>query len=103
MERGGDTDVGAVPHGHQFLIFAGLYAIVDVWGVRRWAAALIPAGWNPLLAYLLADLMYPLLMVVNINMSPSGTVGILRTVCLGVGLILLTSWLTAKEVLRLKV
>jgi len=85
------------------LIFAGLYAIVDVWKVQWWAAPLIPAGSNPLLAYMLADLAYPLVMVMGISMSASGAVGILRTLCFALGLILLTSWLTAKEVLRLRV
>ena len=39
-------------------IYAGLYLLMDVWGVRRWAAIVQSAGENPLLAYLLSTMMY---------------------------------------------
>ncbi|PKO19483.1 hypothetical protein CVU37_03380 [candidate division BRC1 bacterium HGW-BRC1-1] len=39
-------------------IYAGLYLLMDVWGVRRWAAIVQPAGENPLLAYLLSTMLY---------------------------------------------
>ena len=92
--------------GISCLIFAGLYALVDVWQPRRprrWAAPLIPVGTNPLLAYLLADLTYPVLIVLDVDMSASGASGIVRTACLALGLFLLTSWLTAKKLLRVRI
>ena len=82
---------------------AGLYTLVDARRLRRWAAPLIPVGTNPLLAYLLADLTYPVLLVLGIDMSALGARGIIRHACLALGLFLFTSWLTAKKLLRVRI
>jgi predicted acyltransferase len=102
-KRGATPTWALYSTGISCLIFAGLYTLVDVWRLRRWAAPLIPVGTNPLLAYLLADLTYPVLLVLGIDLSASGASGIIRNACLALGLFLLTSWLTAKKLLRVRI
>lgn len=61
------TDAFAlVTTGLSCLIFLGMYLLVDVAGLRRYARWLEPAGTNPLLAYLLPGLIGPALGLLGI-------------------------------------
>jgi predicted acyltransferase len=42
--------------GWCFLLLAGFYAIIDLWGSRRWAFPLVVVGMNSIAAYLIAHL-----------------------------------------------
>ena len=42
--------------GWCFLLLGGFYAVVDVWGRRRWAFPLVVVGMNSIAAYLIAHL-----------------------------------------------
>jgi predicted acyltransferase len=42
--------------GWCFLLLAGFYLVVDLWGRRRWAFALVVVGMNSIAAYLIAHL-----------------------------------------------
>ena len=42
--------------GWCFLLLTGFYAVVDVWGRRRWAFPLVVVGMNSIAAYLIAHL-----------------------------------------------
>lgn len=48
-------------------VWVGIYVVMDVVGFRKWAIVLRPAGENPLFAYVLAPLVYNLLVVLHIN------------------------------------
>ena len=48
-------------------IFAALYWLVDVKKISRWANVVRPAGANPLLAYILPDIVYVLLSLFGIH------------------------------------
>ncbi len=84
------------------LIFMLLYWIVDCQGRKIWARFLQPAGENPLLAYILPDIFYPLLSIGGIKFYAqhlgSGLPGIFRS--LGLGLLML--WITG-QLTKLKI
>ena len=42
--------------GWCFLLLAGFYAVIDLWGRRRWAFPLVVIGMNSIAAYLIAHL-----------------------------------------------
>jgi heparan-alpha-glucosaminide N-acetyltransferase len=42
--------------GWCFLLLAGFYLLVDLWGSRRWAFPLVVVGMNSIAAYLIAHL-----------------------------------------------
>jgi len=42
--------------GYSSLFLAGFYLIVDVWGLRRWAAPFVWIGMNPITIYMLDNL-----------------------------------------------
>lgn len=50
---GATESFALVTAGISCLLFAVFFSLIEVSGSRRWAALLIPAGANPLLAYLL--------------------------------------------------
>lgn len=49
------------------LIYVALYWLVDMMRIRRWAFFLKPAGENPLLAYILPDIVYAALGVAGLD------------------------------------
>ena len=42
--------------GWCFLLLAGFYTVIDIWGVRRWAFPLVVIGMNSIAAYCIAHL-----------------------------------------------
>jgi len=42
--------------GWCFLLLAGFYVVIDLWGVRRWAFPLVVVGMNSIAAYCIAHL-----------------------------------------------
>lgn len=61
-------------------IFAGFYALMDMMGKTKWANWLRPAGENPLLAYILAPIIYAFVEMAGVNpfrlIAGSGVAGI---------------------------
>jgi len=47
------------------LLFLGFYVLMDVLMVRRWASVLQPVGKNPLLAYILPDIVVCVLLLIS--------------------------------------
>lgn len=66
--------------GWSVLVMALLYWILDVRKWYRWAAYFRPAGMNPLLAYLLPDILYAATGSFYFSIGNSGFGGILRSV-----------------------
>jgi predicted acyltransferase len=83
-------------------LFAFLYWLVDLKGVRAWASFVRPAGRQPLLAFFLPHLFYSFLAVVGITLLEhyfsAGIPGILRSLVLALILIGLTELLTRVHV-----
>jgi heparan-alpha-glucosaminide N-acetyltransferase len=75
--------------------FALLYWVVDVKKYSRWAAFVRPAGANPLLAYILPDIVYALLALFGIQVLSQlfgdGAVGIIRSLVFSVAMVRLTA------------
>jgi heparan-alpha-glucosaminide N-acetyltransferase len=77
------------------LVWAGLYWVMDVRGLRAWSIVVRPAGINPLLAYILHPMLYLAAGVVGIRLGfyksselplVVNIVGCLAMACLVVGL-----------------
>jgi heparan-alpha-glucosaminide N-acetyltransferase len=75
-------------------IFACLYWIVDVKKMVRWAVFVRPAGANPLLAYILPDIVYVLLSLFGVHVLSQyfgeGIIGIIRSLVFSVAMVWLT-------------
>lgn len=84
------------------VVFAFIYWLADVKGIRNWARFLEPAGKNPLLTYLLPFLFYPL---VGASWLPeafySGALGFAKAAAFSLFILWIAYWLT-KRGLRLQ-
>jgi heparan-alpha-glucosaminide N-acetyltransferase len=82
------------------VVFASLYWLVDVRGIKRWARFLVPVGRNPLLVYFLSFMLHPLMQVLGVHQLNdtfhAGWPGALRTVVVAVLLVLFSDWLTTR-------
>ena len=96
------------------LVFLGFYLVLDVAGLRRAASFLVPAGRNPLAAYLLPDQLNNILLllgaVLPINLwrifwpfaDKGGAAGMLNAAAMTALILLFTTLLTrAKVILKL--
>ncbi len=87
-------------------VYAFMYWLVDVRGIKRWANLIVPAGKNTLLLYFVSFLAHPLLYWLGIHFINdyfnSGIVGIIRTVLYSVILTLLISWMTIRCRIKLQ-
>lgn len=79
-------------------IFIFVYWLVDVKGIRSWAAFLQPAGSNPLLVYLLPDIYYALFRTFHRSIAMVGWVGVWRPVALTALILIVATVLTRKKV-----
>ncbi len=83
--------------GYCCLIYIVLYWLVEVRRLRRWAAVLRPAGTNPLLAYILPDMVSALLGLLGIEFLRThlnhGATGIARSVVFALAIVALTGLL----------
>jgi len=74
--------------------FAALYWLVDVKKKFRWTRFVQPAGANPLLAYILPDIVYVLLSLLGIHVlsqyAGEGVTGIARSAVFSVAIVWLT-------------
>jgi len=78
------------------VLTAVFYVIVDVGGGRRWFAPLIYVGQNSLLAYLIHELLFPLVALLGLDVSASGGWGIARTAIVAAGVaavVAVSAWL----------
>jgi heparan-alpha-glucosaminide N-acetyltransferase len=75
-------------------LFAALYWLVDVKKISRWANVVRPAGANPLLAYILPDIVYVLLSLFGVHVLSQyfgdGIIGIARSMIFAVAMVWLT-------------
>jgi heparan-alpha-glucosaminide N-acetyltransferase len=75
-------------------LFTGLYWLVDVKKISRWAYLIRPAGSNPLLAYLIPDVVYVLLSLFGIQVLSQylgeGMIGIARSLIFSLAMVWLT-------------
>jgi predicted acyltransferase len=85
------------------VIFVFLYWMVDLKGIVRWAKVIMPAGVNPLLAYILPDIFYALLGIFGVQILSeyfgSGMLGIIRSTVIAftmVGLTAVMTWLNVR-------
>ncbi len=87
------------------LSFLGVYGVMDLAKFQRWAAPLIPAGQNPLLAYVLPGMLANLLAVLGLEgilwQSTRGWPGALNAAALTV-LVLALTWAATKAGIRLR-
>lgn len=83
-------------------IFAFLYWLVDLKKINRWSFIIKPAGTNPLLAYILPDLIYPLFTLFGMSFYSralgSGLIGLMRSIVFAFIIVGLTNLLTALKV-----
>ncbi|HMG91226.1 MAG TPA: DUF5009 domain-containing protein [Chryseolinea sp.] len=79
-------------------IFIFIYWLVDVKGIRRWAAFLIPIGSNALLVYLLPDIYYALFRTFHRSIAMVGWVGVWRPIALTALIFVIATVLTRKKV-----
>jgi heparan-alpha-glucosaminide N-acetyltransferase len=82
--------------------FAFLFWLVDVKRVMAWASFVHPVGAQPLLAYVLPHLIYPLLAMLGLlfleDYLNTGLIGILRSLLMAVVIVGLTKLLTRLRV-----
>jgi predicted acyltransferase len=79
-------------------VFAALYLVVDVAGLRRWAFFVEPAGRNPLLAYILPSIVLAILELAEVTVLErhfgAGGMGIARSAVFSLVIVGLTAVLT---------
>lgn len=76
--------------------WAALYWIIDVRGWKKWTWLLGPAGENPLMAYILAPLIYSLFQWLDVGFySRIAAAGVLAAITRGVLFAFAVTWLTA--------
>lgn len=102
---GGISKIGATPAwvfycaGICALIYAFIYWLVDVQGVKNWANFLKPAGENPLLTYIIPPFFYG---IVGFDYLPAllnaGFPGFLRAIVFSILVLLVANWLGKKGV-----
>ncbi len=97
---------GLYSTGISVLVFAGLYWLMDVRGVRGWAGFLRPSGRNPLLPYFIHFMVHPALVVLGLHginrYLHEGWPGAIRTMVVAVIIILFSNALTNRLGVRLK-
>lgn len=83
-------------------LYTGIHWLVDVRGWSRWGVPLLPAGRQPLLAYMLPHLFYSLLGMLGVTWLDdhlnTGWPGIARSLILAALLVALTHILTLRRV-----
>jgi len=88
------------------VVYALLYWLTDVQGIRRWSHFTLPAARNPLLPYFLSFTVYPLLVVLHLDWLNgywnTGIVGIGRSMCFTVILVVVITALLSRLHVRLK-
>ncbi len=84
------------------LTYAFIYWLTDILAIKKWAKFLEPAGKNPLLAYILPDMIYSLLVFAGINFISIyfgfGITGILRSIIFSLLMLWFTSLLIKAKV-----
>jgi predicted acyltransferase len=79
-------------------VYAVLLWLVDVRGLRAWARSFAPAGVNPLLAYILPDIAYGLLVMLGVkwywDVPGEGLIGIIRSLLFAFAVVTATGALT---------
>jgi heparan-alpha-glucosaminide N-acetyltransferase len=84
------------------VVYAALYWIMDVKGRIRWSGFLAPAGANPLLAYILPDIVWAVLGLAGVRFLDehldAGGVGILRSAAFALAVVALTGWLSRRQI-----
>ena len=77
------------------LLFCFLYWITDILQIKKWTFFVLPAGSNPLLAYILPDIFYSLLGLFGVTFLSdnfgSGITGIIRSVVFAFVMVYITS------------
>jgi len=83
--------------GLSCLIYVALYWLVDLHGRTAWALFLQPAGANPLLAYILPDVVYSLLAVAGVTYHRThwnaGATAVARSLVFALAVVVLTGLL----------
>jgi len=84
------------------VIFAFLYWLMDIKKITTWAGFLKPAGSNPLLAYILPDIVYFLLAILGVTVLSDhlgeGIIGIIRSLIFSLLMVGLTGLMTRLQV-----
>lgn len=84
------------------VIFVFLYFIIDIKGYKKWTVVFSPTGSNPLLAYILPDIFYAILGLLNIAFIgvylSDGIIGITRSIVITAFMVILTALLTKNKV-----
>jgi len=81
---------------------AVFHLLVDVAPARRWAAPLVHVGRNSLLAYLLHELLYPLIPLLGLDLPDSGLPGVTRTLAAATALAAAAGLAAHHRLLRLR-
>ncbi|MFT3705085.1 MAG: DUF5009 domain-containing protein [Agriterribacter sp.] len=70
------------------VLYSLLYWLIDVKGIKRWTAFFKPAATNPLLTYIIPDIIFALCLVLHISLIPDslryGMPGIIWSLCYAV-------------------
>ena len=76
-------------------LFCFLYWITDILHIKKWMRFILPAGSNPLLAYILPDIFYSIIGLMGITFLSdnfgTGIVGIIRSVVFAFIMVYITS------------
>ncbi len=84
------------------LTYAFIYWLTEVLSIKKWAKFLEPAGRNPLLAYILPDIIYSFLVFAGINILSIyfgfGITGIIRSIIFSLLMLWFTSLLIKARV-----
>lgn len=84
------------------LIFVFLYYLIDIKGLRKGLFIFRPTGSNPLLAYLIPDVLYALIGIFQIKFIhqyfSNGLLGVGRSIVFTIIVVLITAHLTYKKV-----
>ncbi len=82
------------------VVYAFLYCLIDVYGLKNWPNFIKSVGQNPLLLYFISFIIHPLLWILGIhhlnNYFDSGIVGVIRTIILTIIFALFSGWLTTR-------
>ncbi len=108
---GGISKIRATPSwtsictGISILVFAVIYIISDIYGRKKWAGIILPAGQSTLTCYLLPGLLYPFLFPLE-TMLPgaflTGVAGLIKCLLFALITIVITGWLQ-KIHIRMKI
>lgn len=85
-------------------VYALLYWFVDVRGIARWGALVRPAGSNPLLAYILPDILYSLFAITGFHwtllhpQASTAPLGLVRSAVFTLAILGFTALLTRTKI-----